>query len=488
MKKVLIIGADGADWRYLNYGIKKGVLPNIKKMVDKGCSGNLKSLIPPVTFPVWMCFAEGKNPGKIGRFGFTEKIKGTYKTETKMTDVFNKINPFWEKLNKKGLSVGIVNIPYSYPPSKTNSFMLCIDEFDNVPKGTSCYPKEIEKEIISNLGELNYEANYSYFNEPLVKQMEHSVNFLKNRTKLNRFLIEKYGSKLSLFLTLYYPDRLQHFSIDPELHMEYYSVFDKKVKELVSLYNPDLTLIISDHGSGPVKKEFYVNEFLIKKGFLKLKRKRKFLSRIGFNLENIQKFFAFLKLDNFLIKLFPKYIVEGFIKKKIPLKKVGITDAEIDWSKTKACSFNDNGFIFINLKGREPEGSVEKKDYAKVAEEIISELKKLKDPETNKPLKLEIYKREEIYSGKYLEESPDIIYSIEDWDYVPKTGLPGEIFKSPRDPGNHKINGVFIASGKNVKPGKIENATLIDIAPTVLHFFGIKKPKDFDGKILSIFK
>ncbi len=300
--------------------------------------------------------------------------------------------------------------------------------------------------------------------------------------------MQKYGKKLNLFFTVFFADRLQHFIIDKEKLMEYYTEIDKEIKQLIGLYKPDYTFIFSDHGGGKVEKEFYVNEFLIKNDFLKLNRKEKFISKIGINRENMQKFFSMLRLDNKIIKIFPRSFFENYFKAAVPTKKKLIQDADIKWEKTKACSLSSSGGIFINLKGREPNGIVDKKDYDKTITKIIDKLKNLKDPETNKKINIEVYRREEIYKGKYVNDAPDIIYAFENWDYVPKISLPGKVFMEPRDPGNHKLYGIIIATGKNIKKGRVENGELLDIAPTIFKLFNIKTPKDMDGKVLNILK
>lgn len=486
-KKVLIVGIDGGDWRYINYGIKKGKLPTIKKIMDNGIYGNLKSTIPPLTFPAWLCFCSGKNPGKIGYYGYTRKLKKSYKTEVDIADSFSTITPFWKKLNENKIKTGIVNIPSTFKPAKTDEFMVCLGDVDGMPKdGHRCYPKELDDKIIKKLGKLDYETNYAYFNMPLNERLNECLRYLKNRSKLNKYLIETHKN-LNLYLTVFFPDALQHFIIDADELTKYYFELDKEINRLIKLFKPEDILLISDHGGGKVKKEFYINEFLIKNNLLKLKEKKeKFLSRIGINLENIQKIFAKFNLDSKIIKILPRTFIYK-VRTVVPIKKISIEDVKIDWKKTTAYAFTDCG-IFINVQGREPEGIVNKKDYDKVINQIIGKLKELSDPDTKEKIKMEVYRKEEIYNGEYLDEAPDIVYSFDNWDYTQKLRLVGEIFKDPRDLGNHKQMGVIIASGKHIKKGKIENAQLIDIAPTILKLFNIQKPKDMDGKVLDIFK
>lgn len=490
-----MIGVDGADWGYLNYGLEKGKLPTIQKLMKEGTHGRLKAVIPPISLVSWLSFASGQNPGRIGHYGYIKKVENSYKTEIKFIGAYSRIKIFWQRLNKKKIKVGIVNLPYLYPPIKTDKFMVSFSEtwrsksWDALKGADTCFPKELGVEVVKKLGKLDYEVTYSYFDESADKRIEKSITYLKNRSKLNKFLLKKYGSEIDFFMTVFNPDRIHHFITDKEKTLKYYIELDKEIKSLIKNFKPDDTFMVSDHGEGPVKKEFYVNEFLMKNNLLKLKKKGSFLNTIGFNLENIQKVLSVFKLDSILIRILPRNIIENHIKKKIPSKNLRILDAEIDWKRTTAFSLdNSGGGIFLNVKGREPEGIVEKKDYEKTMEDIITRLKNLKDPETGKKLRVDAFKKSEVYHGEFIGEAPDVVYSIEDWDYIPKTALSGKVFKNPRDPGNHKQYGVFIASGKDIKSGEIKNAEFIDIAPTILKMYGIKKPEDMDGKILDIFK
>jgi len=487
-KKLLIMGVDGTAWHYINYGLEKRKLPNIKKLMEKGIYGKLRSMIPPTTFPVWMCFATGKNPAKIGHYGYVKKLRNSYETNVDVLGCFLKLDSFWKILNRNNIPVGIVNIPYNFPPEETDKFMVSIAESYHTPEGeNTCYPPELEKEITEKLGKREYEGSYAYFNKPIDEQLKESMNFIKNRSELNEFLLKKYGKDIQVFMTVFFADRLHHFILDYDKLMVYYEELDRELGRLIKNYNPDNIIFMSDHGGGKAVKEFYINEWLIKEGYLKVKGKKRILNQVGINLENLQKTAAFLGIDNWLVKKLGRDFLENKIRKNIPTKKTPIEDAEIDWSETKACCLHDNGGIFINLKGREPEGSVPGDQYGELRKEIMEKLRNLED--NGKKLEIEVHKREDIYKGLYLEDAPDIVYCIENFDYVPKTGLSGEVFVEPRDPGNHKLHGLFIASGTDFKTGKLqENAELIDVVPTILKMHGIEKDPDIDGKALDILK
>jgi hypothetical protein len=62
-----VLGIDGGSWRILDaYD-----LPAFGRLTESGVSGTLRSTYPPITFPAWKCLSTGKNPGKLGVFGFS---------------------------------------------------------------------------------------------------------------------------------------------------------------------------------------------------------------------------------------------------------------------------------------------------------------------------------------------------------------------------------------------------------------------------------
>ena len=64
MKKLIIIGLDGATYKLIDPLIQQKKLRNIARIKDKGFYGTLESTIPPITAPAWLSMITGKNPGK----------------------------------------------------------------------------------------------------------------------------------------------------------------------------------------------------------------------------------------------------------------------------------------------------------------------------------------------------------------------------------------------------------------------------------------
>ena len=82
----------------------------------------------------------------------------------------------------------------------------------------------------------------------------------------------------------------------------------------------------------------------------------------------------------------PEFILVDIPELKKPSTTIPFSKAKIDWSKTKA--WGDGGYyarIFLNVAGREPEGTISKNDYEKVRDELIAGLKSISD-ENGRPI------------------------------------------------------------------------------------------------------
>ena len=158
-----------------------------------------------------------------------------------------------------------------------------------------------------------------------------------------------------------------------------------------------------------------------------------------------------------------------------------------------------SGFLreyLINLKGREPQGTVELEDYDQLREQIVSRLFRLVDPDTGEKVVHSVYKREELYRGRHLEKAADLIVRWSDGGYhsVQRFGTKEEsVFgdllsfhlTNLEFSGCHRMDGIFAAKGKNIRNGtKIEGAQIIDVAPTILYLLGLPVPEDMDGEVL----
>ena len=76
--KVLIVGIDGGTFTIIKPLVEQGKLPAIKKLMESGTHGILRSTAPAITAAAWSTFMTGKNPGKHGLFHFISPITSSY--------------------------------------------------------------------------------------------------------------------------------------------------------------------------------------------------------------------------------------------------------------------------------------------------------------------------------------------------------------------------------------------------------------------------
>ncbi|MCH7817944.1 MAG: alkaline phosphatase family protein [Candidatus Marinimicrobia bacterium] len=480
--------------------IEQGDMPVMKSFIDNGVHGILKSTFPPLTCPAWFSFSTGKNPGKLGMYNFYRLERKSYQIKRfDNHDVANE-NELWDILNSQGYTTGIFNNPVAYPPKPVDGFMisgfLAPSTFSNFT-----YPKSLKGKLDSVTG--GYELDADQGDRFTAKEViENCHRIMKKRTKAMKFLLEEENKD---FMMLVYTgtDRISHQLINKmysedeseaawakEEIRKFFTALDGEIGELLdTLSGEEYTLfVMSDHGFHRRDKGFYLNQWLINEGYLVLKDPTSILGKIGLTQKGIASLLEKVGLKNFVRGIVPKSI-----EKRVPIGVIEgkgrsildlIQTGGIDWSKTRAVALP--GGIYLNSVDR-PEGIVENENYTALRNEIAEKFKNITDPRDGSDLEVEILFREDIYTGQYVENAPDIQFIIGGYEWGAIRNIPadGRLY-DPLKTAHHDDKGIFIVTGQGIKQGKkIENANIIDLTPTILAAYGIKPPSDMDGKVLN---
>lgn len=467
-RKVLVIGLDGANIDLIKLWACEGKLPTFKKLMTEGSYGYLESVTPTITIPAWNCLATGKNPAKLGCFSFVQKAYGSYEFRV-YASLVKRERCVWDILSDCGMKNFILNAPNVQCGYEINGYMVAGSFCTSDEKLT--YPRT----LIDELYKMGYEKDIDDF---------YTLMALSDRelSKRHREITEKQCKVFFHFMeecwdfgffVLSELDRIQHrFWDQKEILLSHYQNMDRVLKEIIESVkkeNDETTLlIVSDHGFGENKKLFFLNEWLAREGYLEVERVP-ILDLMKTVLRLLKKP-TIIKLLRPLAKLSPvnRLYISLFLK-------TGRTP--IIWERTKAFSYGTWGTIYLNLRGREPQGSVREEEYESLRTAIIDELRKFS---------VKACRREELYHGEYLELAPDIILQTDDnmssfsarfgYKRVVREGFGG---------AHDRLNGTFIAWGPNIRENFEIKAQIYDIAPTILHIFGLPIPKDMDGRVLK---
>jgi predicted AlkP superfamily phosphohydrolase/phosphomutase len=500
---VLVIGLDGADWKVINPLIEEGRLPHFASLIAQGSSGILRSTILQHSPIAWTSFSTGKNPGKHGIFYFDAPVANSYTTQI-LNSTFIRAKTIWEILSDLGKKVGVIDVPITYPPRKVNGYMV-----SGIPipseESIFTFPAYLHTELIREFGEFPFEdfITIPFYRGDILSALKELYRFTDHRHRVAQYLMKKMD--WDFFMVVFRgTDLLQHASwrygmeeysgAHPketekfsEIMFQFYEKIDDIIGEIVDSAGDAHIFIMSDHGFGPLKKNFFVNRWLIKEGFMKLKPFIRLRSRTvckgSLNVGSLVKRFG---LQNEHI---PRRLAN--LKITIPMVRCRPYHDLVDWSKTLAYATWRGGdeIIKVNVKGREPLGCVEMgKEYEKVRDRISERLYALMDPDSGQQVIQKVYKKEEIYSGPFVKNAPDLLYETGDWSYHPMADFVGEeivVTSEKSFPALHHPEGVLIMNGKHIKKGnRIQGASILDVAPTMFYLMGLPIPDDFDGKIL----
>jgi predicted AlkP superfamily phosphohydrolase/phosphomutase len=258
-----------------------------------------------------------------------------------------------------------------------------------------------------------------------------------------------------------------------------YKRIDEAVGKVVEAAGEGVNIfLVSDHGAGALHKTVNINIHLMRKGFLYMNK--------GFKTRRKMAFFKLgltpTKVYGMLRRLHLLGIVARSSREEQykALHTRFLSFDDVDWERTKAFSRGHVGQIFITAKGKE---------YEKVRDEVAKALYELVDPETKERAVTKVLKKEEVYGGRFMDQAPDLFLVFKDYKYVsyPLFASSMSVFTPQIEgrSGHHKQHGIFYAVGPDIKKGgRVGGARLIDIAPVVLHTFGLPIPGDMDGRVL----
>jgi len=231
---------------------------------------------------------------------------------------------------------------------------------------------------------------------------------------------------------------------------DYYRYVDQEVGEFLNLLPKEtVVLVVSDHGAKKLDGGICFNEWLIREGYLALK--------------------------------------------EYPSKITPIEQVQINWSQTKA--WGDGGYygrLFLNVKGREPQGTIAPQDYEKVRAELVEKIAAITDPH-GRPLGSKAYRPESLYV-EVNGVPPDLIIYFGNlhWRSVGSVGLES-IYTFENDTGpdeaNHDWHGILILNGAGCRQmglpqGRQGPFRIYDVGPTVLSLFGLEPDAGGVGKVI----
>ena len=324
MRRLAIIGLDCVPPE-LAFGRLAERMPFLSLLRQNCLWGPLRSTDPPITVPAWTCLTTGLDPGALGLYGFRNRRSYNYGPPPVADADAVSVPRLWDLAGKAGLRSVVLGVPQTYPPRPLNGLMVAgFLSPDTSARFT--FPAAL-KDRLEVLAGGPYRIDVRGFRGKEPSALIGDIRLMTDRRfNLARSLLSQEAWDFFMMVEMG-PDRLHHgfwHFFDPEhpLHdpgnphreaiPDYYAMLDKHLGKVWELLPAEtLLLVVSDHGAQPLKGSFAINEWLVEKGWLRLRR--------------------------------------------YPGSPTALDPEMVDWPRTLAWA--DGGYygrIYLNLKGREP--------------------------------------------------------------------------------------------------------------------------------------
>ncbi len=514
-QRVVVIGMDGATFDLIQPWAAQGHLPNLARLMAGGAWGPLASTLQPATAPAWVTFMTGVNQGAHGLYDFVRRRPESYNVEVTNATQIGAPTVF-DMLSEAGRRVISVNVPYTFPPHAINGIMVG-GPFAAAVTPDLVYPRSYFDKLKALVPDYFVLPSYNpQAADPLADFADKLLQEVAQRERVSVDLLQ--SEPWDLFMVV--------FMATDEVHHSFWSYMEAPVTDPLSRYRhvirsvyeridqaigtllkaatregqPDPTvLVVSDHGAGPFHSMVNLNHCLAQAGLFHFQTGR--ANRWGHLRSAAVQRAAYLYRHSMpagwreLIR--NRLGSHRFASIKGEFESVLATSG-VDWSQTQAYALGVGGNIFINLRGREPQGIVDPGEaYDQVCQTIERCFMRLTDPETSEKVVKKVHRRQEIYMGPFLEQAPDLIIEWADYVYWGRGGYDhpdAPIFQVQRHfdysdqplSGSHRPLGILIAGGPVIKTHpNFAGARLVDLAPTLLHLLGVEPKWALEGHALT---
>jgi predicted AlkP superfamily phosphohydrolase/phosphomutase len=456
-QRLLIIGLDCIGAEVLSPSSLSELLC-LRGLVERGISGPLESTLPPITVPAWTSMLSGRDPGELGIYGFRNRRSFAYGDLVYASSNFVRYRRLWDYVGEAGGQSIVVGVPQTSPPPSIRGCLVAGFEAHR-SEGSFTYPDALASELQDVVrGEYQFDVD-DFRNVPREDVLQQVYRMTEDRLRVMCYLMKKKPWDFAMLCEIG-PDRLHHCfwsDHDPghprhnsgsphrETIRRYYRYLDENLGRLLNEAGAGTTVLIaSDHGAKAMHGGICINEVLREAGWLKL-----------------------------------KHVPEG---------PAPLTPDLVDWPRTRAWAEGGYyGRVFLNIKGREPNGTIPMDQRDDARSQLTALFKSLELPGGPTIYNHSVWPEKTYRRVRGI--APDLLIFFGDlsWRSLGSIGHRG-IWLIGNDTGpdeaNHAQDGMFVLTGPGVRQRGYRRASILDIAPTALALMGLNALPDLSGRNL----
>jgi predicted AlkP superfamily phosphohydrolase/phosphomutase len=491
--RVLIIGLDGGTWDVMDDYLLENHMPNLNRLKREGYSGILKSTNPWITPPAWTTCITGCNPAKHGIAGFQRYCFEEDSLEiTTSSDCL--VPNMWQELSRQGYKVASINVPWTYPCQEINGIIVAGYGCPGV-QADFTYPAGFKKRLLERIRDYDIRGDwedwkpgnsFEKFDENVARversyeQKLEAAQLVSEEVDWDVLMVELQDidmmeHRLWTYLSKYTRD--QHAAERDRLFRSF-AKLDEVIGRLLGLASDEeqMVVTVSDHGFGDRLGDIKPNTLLYRWGYLKFRSP--ISRRVNKEIRHLRH-----KLSSFLLlaKDRSMYFDTNRLGRLVDLKR----------SKAVVMHMSVNGYLYVNLRGRQRGGIVEPgAEYENLIEDLRRRFESAVSPHTGERLFAAVATPAELYKTHVVdpERFGDLILVSEPKYRISLLGNKHDYVKRAHKhatEGHHHPDGIFSFSGTNIKRASNKVADISDIAPTVYAALGAKLPTYMDGMVLT---
>jgi predicted AlkP superfamily phosphohydrolase/phosphomutase len=464
--KTVLLGLDGATYTVLDDLVARGVMPNLARLLSAGSRGVLRSTPTPITPQAWTTLATGRSPGHHGIYDFIRPEAGHELVYFRVNNARdNHCETIWSLASRQGKRVTVLNYYGTAPPDRINGHVIPgfvsarhLRHFSH-PRDLLARLEQAEGVGITVLGTENdfeRQALKDMPSEQWCPWIRHHIERERAWFSVLRHLMSREPSDLTA-IVLDGVDKIQHLAyrfLDPALVPDQPTPWEAEVIGLCRSYFKLVdeilgwtmsrigrwgrVFVVSDHGFTATSEVVYINKWLHDNGMLQWKRYLDEDERHATFSDNITQLAGAIDLPN---------------------------------TRAYALMPSSNGIFLV----------VPPAQYHGFREDLVGRLGDLTGPDGGRVV-TEVKRREEIFSGPYMESAPDLTLTLRDFGFVSVLNARSAVVPRPEPAGTHHPDGVLLGIGPGIREGvDLGMKNILDVAPLLLHSLGLDIPAAMEG-------
>ena len=510
--RVLVLGIDAGSGPLIEAWAAEGVLPNLRALMARGVVGHTQSVEGFFVGSTWPSFYTGASPAEHGIHSLVQLRAGTYALDRCYTGEFVKREPFWNHLSRAGRRVAVLDVPLTGLSRGLNGIQLVEWGSHDANYGFRAWPRGLAREVLARFGR-----------HPLTESCDLDHRSPTQFVDFTRRLVE--GVRRKAALTRHYLGRddwdlfVQVFTEGHcaghqcwHLHdrrapgwdaatvaatgdpiREIYVAIDHAIGEILSdVGRETLMVLLASHGMAHrVGAQFLLRDVLARLGAAAPAPPPVAGHGPGLLAAALARGWAH---------------TPEVLRRPVRLAR----DRGRRWAEARAwprplppetrdgrCFVVDNGLVVggirLNLAGREPRGLVAPAEVTEFCRVVGRDLLEIVDAETGRPVVARVMRTDELYRGAYRQLLPDVLVEWSDDRALGSATVGAGRGASVRlasgrigtleginrycRSGDHRREGLVVAVGPGLEPGRVTGAaSIMDFAPTLARLLGVELP------------